>query len=74
MQNKSEIKMRIVGWMGRQSYKRMWFGYQKEVESKEEAQKVIKELKERHGKAVKDFEYLEYGDRNFFELIKREGI
>lgn len=70
----SEIKMRIVGWMGRQSYKRMWFGYQKEVGSKEEAKELVAGMKKKHGKAVKDFEYLEYGDRNFFELIKREGI
>ena len=66
--------MRILGWKGRQAYKNMWFGYQQEVDSKQKAISLAKKLKKQHPKAVKEFEYLEYGDRYFFELLKREKL
>ena len=69
-----EVKMRILGWSGRQSYKNMWLGYQREVSSKQEALSLARELKEQYPKAVKEFEYREYGDRFFFELLKREEL
>ena len=69
-----KVKMRILGWMGRQSYKNMWFGYQREVDSKKEALNLVKKLKKQYPKAVKEFEYREYGDRFFFELLKREDL
>lgn len=69
-----KVKMRILGWMGRQSYKNMWFGYQKEVSSKQEALKIVKELKKEYPKAVKEFEYREYGDRVFFDLLVRDEL
>ena len=69
-----KIKMRILGWSGRQSYKNMWLGYQREVGSKQEALKIVKELKKQYPKSVKEFEYREYGDKFFFELLKREVL
>ena len=69
-----KIKMRFLNWMGSYSYRNLWFPHQQEVTSKQEALKIVGELKYQYPKAVKEFEYREFGDRVFFELLKREGL